>query len=128
MSDNNEETSRLIRPDGLPSDAEVFTVKLHTMEVPLPSANPHDLAQMCMREVQTIHPISGVPITSVQMAMTADTALVLLETDLALKVRDETIAAQSACIETLETRLAELERRFDEPTEQAKREGFDGIG
>lgn len=116
----SENEGLIVRPDGMSSNAEQYTVRLYEVEVPLPSGKSQDLLKLCMRVVNVPHPLTGIPIPQHSLAMSADTALVLLETDLALKVRDERIAA-------LEERLSELERRLDDPAEQAKREGYDGI-
>lgn len=122
MSGNEKpERSRLLRADGMAADAEVFTVKLHDVEIPLPSGKSEDLAKLCFVPVQVQDPITGHISTVPQMAMSAPAALLLLETHHALARRDKKI-------EALEERLAELERRFEDPAEHARGEGYDGVG
>lgn len=120
MSGNNESpSSRLVRPDGMSSDAEQLTVKLYDTEFPIPSNKIEDIRKLCMRTVKMPHPETGIEIPVEMLAMTADTALVVLELHYALKVRDQRI-------EALEERVAELARRFDDPTEHDRQEGYDG--
>lgn len=119
--DDKGHVSRLVRPDGLPADTEAVTVKLWEIEYPLPTTDPKALAALCMQDVQVRDPISGRIGIIQQLAMPAQVALLLVETYEALKVRDEKI-------EALEERLATLERRFEDPVEQDKREGYDGVG
>ena len=122
MSENEGKGSGLVvKPDGMSADAEQLMVKLYDTEFPMPSDKIEDIRKLCMREVLVEHPLTGVRIPTTTLAMTADTALVVIELHYALKVRDDKI-------ESLEERLAELERRFDDPAEQAKKEGYDGVG
>ena len=110
----------VVKPDGMSSDAKQLTVKLYDTEFPMPSDKIVDIRKLCMRIVNIRHPLTGVDIPTETLAMTADTALLVLELHYALKVRDDKI-------ESLEERVAELERRFDDPAEHAKKEGYDGI-
>ena len=103
------------------ADAEVFTVKLHAIEIPLPSEKSEDLAKLCIANVPVEDPVTGTITHVPQMAMSAPAAFLLLETHYALQARDEKISA-------LEERLAELERRFEDPAEHDKKEGYDGLG
>ncbi len=121
MSGNNEGGSSIVKPDGMASDAEQLTVKLYETEFPMPSNKIEDIRKLCTQMVATKHPLSGVMIPVATLAMGADTALLVLELHYALKARDERI-------EGLEERLAEMERRFEDPAEQDKKEGYDGVG
>lgn len=114
------QVSRLVRPDGLPVDTEPVTLKLWEVEYPLPTVDPKILMAACMQDVQVQDPISGKIGVIRQLAMPAQVALLLVETVRALELRDEKI-------ETLKERLVELERRFEDPTERDKQEGYDGI-
>lgn len=113
MSGINGKGSLLVKPDGMSSDAEVLTVQLHDIAIPLPSHKSEDLAKLCMQKVVQRHPLSGVDITSLQFGMSPYAALVLLETHYALKKRDETIAALDERVNDLEVRLTDLEARHE---------------
>lgn len=120
MSNNND--NRIIRPDGMSAQAETHTVKIYDTEFPLPSKNVADIRKLCMRQVKVANPLSPVGYNVVEsLAINADTALLLLEMDYALKERDKKIGE-------LEEKLAELTRRFDDPAERDRQEGYDGVG
>lgn len=124
MSENNEQqppSGGIVRLDGMSADAKQLLVKIYETEFPMPSDKIADIRQLCMRQVMTQHPLTGVKIPQVVLGLSADTALVVLELHYALKERD-------AKIESITERLAELERRFEDPAEHDKQEGYDGVG
>lgn len=121
MSGNNNESSssRLVRPDGMPADMEPVTVKLYEIEYPVSTDDPKIIATACLQDVEVRDPLTGQVTVTRQMAMFPQTLLLLVETVKALEVRDQRI-------EALEERVAELARRFDDPTERDRQEGYDG--
>lgn len=118
MSGNND--SRIIRPDGMSAKAEAVTIKLYETEFPLPSREPADFRKLCMRPMRVDNPITGVPNIIETLAINADTALLVVEIFHALRVRDEQIAE-------LKEQIRTLERRFDDPAEHDRKDGYDGI-
>jgi hypothetical protein len=113
----NDSGGLVVKPDGMSSDAEQITVKIYETEFPMPSDKIVDIRKLCMRTVNIKHPLTGVEIPTQTLAMTADTALLVLELHYALKDRDKRL-------EVLEERI----RRLEDPTERAVEEGYDGLG
>jgi hypothetical protein len=125
MSGNND--SRIIRPDGMSAKAEAVTIKLYETEFPLPSREPADFRKLCMRPMRVDNPITGVPNIVETLAINADTALVIVEMHHALRVRDEQISELKEQLIALKDQICTLERRFDDPAEHDRKDGYDGI-
>ena len=81
----------LIRPDGMSATSQPCTVRLHSVDVALPSDSAADILKRCFKEVRVQHPLTGEVMTQMAAAMQPDTALVLLEAVNAVKHLQEQI-------------------------------------
>ena len=100
--------SEILGPDGMAANKEQIVVKIHEIEIPLPTGDPKQILAACMVNVNT----PAGPVT--QLGMTPDTALVLLETFLAFEARDEGYQRLVEHMQQQEERIEKLEERIKE--------------